>query len=353
MANNSKMILDINFKDSIEIKSIEDYITFLKRVHFKKYYFRGVSKKEQIYSTLLRKKIMANEKNIITEIDEIESELVRKFEDNASIWTKDYNNPIDLIATAQHLELKTRYKDWTLSILIATLFSLYNSKSRGYYVLFNDNKQFVQVKNMPYDNCFTMAKNNVKYESQKQRYIQICEARTKLWNNQKVFQLINDILNKKYIDSNENYYNKFHNEDDINLEIIMNYFYEIFKNTNSNITKCKKLAYDYTIYYIMAEKLLIEAKISNDRILNQKGLFEYDDYDIFYSSNPRQELVDLYNEKSFYGVLIINKKIRNELIEFISKLGITYMDIMKDATSTSKYLNLVYYEKDSPKTVSL
>jgi len=337
----------------MKIKSVDEYSFLLTQINKEEYYFRGYCKYNQRYSTLFRDKlsdgisfdILFGKSNINAKFDN-ELEYIRKFEDVESQWMQDFNNPIDMVATAQHLGLKTRFKDWSTSILIATLFSLRFEGQNEYYLMVKNSRQFIKVKTLPYENVGRSLKNVIKYKGQIELYKKICSARNELWKSNVAYlqQYIKDIKEKKknYFDIINLIHKNFANNQ--NWNCIYNYFSNVFEETSP----IKRLSFikKYSVWFLYGEKILIESKISNDKIANQKGLFELEDYDYFYELNPCKELKELYEENDDETkLIIIDGKIRNEIIMYISKLGITYNDLMRNADETTRLINDVIDHK--------
>ncbi len=327
--------------DSENIDTLKQYIELLNKIPEKESYYRGFCVRKQIYSTYLRDKIDNKKPELVfknynpaNNYDELE--YIRKFEDIESQWMQDFNNPVDLVATAQHRGLKTRFKDWTTSFLIATLFALRNKGKDKYYIMEKNNRQFVKVKTLPYQKRFLKAKNVVKYQSQMELYRKICFARNSLWNRNQSYL----ISEWKSVDNN-------HEADDITINNklikdkdwnrIYRYFKIIFKETNPRTLD--NYVRKYSMWFLYGEKLLIESKISNDKIANQKGLFELEDYDIFYGLKPCEQLRKRYDSKDQCFIYIIDGKIRDEIILYIAKLGISFNDLMRSADETTSLIN--------------
>lgn len=327
--------------DSKNIDDLEDYIKVLNELPDKEKYYRGFCVRKQIYSTYLRDKIENKQpelvfKNLNTINNYDELEYIRKFEDIESQWMQDFNNPVDLVATAQHRGLKTRFKDWTTSFLIATLFALRNKGKDKYYIMEKNNRQFVKVKTLPYQKRFLKAKNVVKYQSQMELYRGICLARNALWDSKEAILIKEwEFVKDDYKSAANNINEKFKNNKDWNR--IYEYFKTIFKETNHR--QLDNYVREYSMWFLYGEKILIESKISNDKIANQKGLFELEDYDIFYGLQPCDRLRKRYDYKDQCFIYIIDGNIREKIILYIAKLGISYNDLMRSADETTCLIN--------------
>lgn len=337
-------------KRLIFIDNISTFIGFMGSMINQQFYFRGFSKERQMYSTYIRELINYSTHKLNKSIMNNEIDIIRKYEDNASIWMKEFNNPVDFVATAQHLGLQTRFKDWTSSLLVATLFALNDNESNWYYVAFKTNYNFVKVKTLTYDSNVNNAKIAIKYKNQLDKYNNICKARTAIWKDKIFVSCFNTIdKSKKNNDEKiENICDWLENNLIQYYTNIKEFFEEIFDYTNNSNNK-DEMVKKYTYYYILGEKILIESKISNERVSNQKGLFELEDCDYFYDTNPTKKLISMYKNNDAVGLIVIKKEVRNKLIEFIAQLGITYQDLMKDASSVARLINDIANGK-KPKT---
>lgn len=310
------------FKDVYIVNSLKEYVSFINilildyywikeskesknRIQIReKYIFRGFSNFDQLKPTIMRDKNLLNK----------EFDYIKKFEENGCIKLGQFNNPIDLAAAAQHFGTKTRLLDWSYSPLVATLFSLYGvSEHNDYYgLIIRNNRDIVVVDSLVSEKDNNCESLSYKYANMMNKYDNI--KRIKI-----------DTLNNVNIDE---VYSKGFN-------FILDYFYEIVRKTNIIFEEklIEEKAKLLTRKFLKNESnLFIKTNFSNERLRNQRGLFE---------------IIDIHSDKNEYFkkelsnsiLLVIPLNVRKEIIKYINNLGINYYTLIDDPQNCSEMIN--------------
>lgn len=279
-----------------------------------KYFFRGFSDLTQLEPTILRSS--ANK--------HLEYQYISKFEENASLTIGQFNNPIDLVAAAEHFGGKTRLLDWSTSPYVATLFALYNQfddESKYYGLAFRSYEFSFLLKNLP------LGEN--AGESMSSKY---CSMMTRLDNLLKDIAVLGPKLVKSLSYSNLDTFDEIVSslrgvEKDV-VDKVIKYSRQIVLNTNPGIDEnviSKKVVGIVKGIINPKREIFLETNYSNERLFNQRGLFQicFDDYDPFYNNN----------------VLLINPKARKEIIKYINRVGFNYYMLMNDPVNAADTIN--------------
>lgn len=318
----------------IVIDSVEDFTCMLhhycapKDKKRENYVFRGLSKLEEKYCKLTRKYYLDNRNETIDDYikrhfnDEILH--IRKFEQKAGYLLQNYTMPIDLISTAQHYGLKTRFVDWTRSPLIATLFSLHgdlvseenNSLKNGYYLLFaTDMNKHIAIHNLTTGNTeedrIDMYSNRyILYEKMILELIKVYKNREK--DKEEVKKYFSKILTQTHT-----YCSLLKYCSDEVSKISMN---------NTMTTTCDKMVEKF----IKNKILFLETNFTNERIVSQCGLF--------------QIVIDIskkYMDKLLKDVeiIVISEEVRDDIQNYCKKIGINNYYLMPDLEMIASSVN--------------
>lgn len=330
--------IDKCHKERVEIvDSVDDYFVFLKKYSTQlaeeqnEYFFRGISKPEQKYSRITRQYFNdATRRHSYYNIDsdyEInafnkELQYIRKFEQKAAFLLKDSHTTLDLVATAQHYTIMTRLIDWSLSPLVATLFSLHHDVNKEddcdyYMIMIADKSRQVVIYGLPTSkHIMNQTPNYIIYEDM-------------LMNLMKVFIFSKDRDRKKAVDKVQNFFGKLFTQ--TNTIKFLNRFLTKNKITTPNVDG---MITSNRIKFMQNRPMFLETSYSNERLTNQRGLFQL-------SILPNKAYIDscLYN----FNFVLINKQLRNELIKICDKLGISYYGIMPDCQSIACEINRMGY----------
>lgn len=323
------------FKKVYIVHSLRDYVTFINEIllkycytnHSKKiresFVFRGISNFDQLKPKVLRENSDINEEFIY----------IKKFEENACMKLGQFNNPIDLAAAAQHYGVKTRLLDWSYSPYVATLFSLYDD-NKGYYGLVIKNSKFgVVLESLP--------EKNEKYLTLSQRYanmilnyeelikvknkipIDVCKRYARLSNKNFIDYIYDNGTDKKII---------LENDTKLNIQKIVEFFMEIINKTNIIFDEYEKRDKAITLTrkcLINDASIFIKTNFSNERLRNQRGLFEIVNIKNFNVEN-------IFNNSE---LLLIPQNVRKEIIKYINNVGINYYTLMDDPMNCSETIN--------------
>lgn len=317
--------------DAIVINSVDEYVeSFLKRYvldcvksnktkHKEEYVFRGISRGDQKYSTITRQYYMNVPKlpewGSKRYSERINQELlyIRKFEQNTSFVLPEPKNSLDIVAAAQHYTIRTRLIDWSTSPLVATLFSLHEQpakldfKGRGekyYLVMAVDKTKHMVLQNLPADNVNNSVENH---------YI----TYGKMLNR----------LSKMYYEKNP--------------EQIKEYFQDMFEDTHTlfmlkksgvtiNDSYIKKTIETFSKKFIADKICFLETNFANNRIVNQRGVFQL-------AVNPTRRYID--NCMQYVDMIFISENARKEIIKLCETLGVNYYALMPDSQSIASEIN--------------
>lgn len=289
-----------------------------------KFIYRGFSKPEQLISGLVKENLQPKE-----------LELIQNFENHNSVHLGQYNNPIDLVAAAEHYGLFTRLIDWSYCPLIATLFALGSGsqffQEQDYYVVAVKNEKNCVILNQ-------MLLDESNNASKKGKYEYYCQPTLSV-QYKKMIKILSDVVSevekipkkmkedirnedKKSFLNNLKKYLK--NE---SFQKVYNYF-KCFPTTEMD-GKRRDVLYMLKKLFSETPKILLETNYSNRRITNQKGLFEID----FENEDIKTKIskADCF--------LVIENKARKEIIKYISTLGIDYFTLMDDPENVARTIN--------------
>lgn len=319
--------LNSRFQKVYVVNSLSEYVRFInlllldyypgknKNTIRKKFFFRGISNMRELLPTLYREGSRKSN----------EFEYVSKFEENASLSIGQFNNPIDLAAATQHYGSKTRLLDWSHSPLVATLFSLNRIiGSKKYYGLIFRSYEFsFLMKDLPFDPSGESMSS--KYCSMINKIKQIIKQVNKL--DSSIKRKICSFSNNASLNSIKNivFRNKKQQEA---LSSLLSYSSKVVDNTNPGIKKKEKEQKVIKILKALFDsrkELFIETNYSNERIRNQRGIFQicFDDFDPFKGN----------------CLLLIHPRARGEIIKYINKLGFNFYMLMNEPNEATKVIN--------------
>lgn len=140
-------IIEVHNEDDLKLIMNTLFGLQTKAVH--EYFFRGISKADQINPSLIRYyRQNENGKDELTKhsLDYYEDELLCTFGKYSNEFLPNFSNSIDFVASAQHYGIPTRLIDWTYNPFTALYFAVNKrvSTSESYQLLVADRK----------DNCF-------------------------------------------------------------------------------------------------------------------------------------------------------------------------------------------------------
>lgn len=312
-----------------------------------RYFFRGFSEWDQVRSKFYRNK------GYLKNSECIETTLIRKFEENACVKIGQFNNPIDLVSAAQHYGVFTRLIDWSVSPFIATLFALHdmykqdNKTKRNFYgVLVKSTRNIINLKSLAEKTPSITKSMSIRYLDMVEMFLKLLEAKSELTN--KTLNSIREISHSNFakiigdtLCGNEKLLNeKIKGLSYItkqNLIFIMNYFNAILKDTNemavryNSYSTCELMVRRFLLTSI---SIFVETNYSNERIKDQRGVFELDDI----GSNRNSTKSDL---------IIISQKARNEIIKYINRIGISYYQITNSPQENASFINDVEMQRFS------
>ena len=371
------------------VKKKENKKNIVYEKYRKKYIFRGIDNlilmKSKLFQNLVCKGIIDIDmgldartfKDISNKIFERELLAIKKFEENASLRLEGFNTVNELIANAKHYELETRFVDWSYSPLITTLFAvsddakieLVNSQNEiigKYYCLmlreYNDNTLI--IKDLPYDlkNAFngidleklsedtkkilndfkTKINSSLTYSQPNYFYCKYKQAMT-IYNSLYYLVLNLDEDKRKFFNGTafrqkmkEDFFgvlsrNNFTIDEQAIIHVVYNYFETVYDLTNSSFDKNSRRESVVLMtrkFLAFGSKILLETAICNDRLRNQRGIFEIDTYESY------QDV--LANDSNIF--LLIDSNAKKEIIKYINTLGFNYYMLMDEPYKCSKVI---------------
>lgn len=323
-----------------------------------KYVFRGLKNMEELNSALKRKKAISKE-----------FDYIKKFEENGCMKLGQFNNAIDMAAAARHYGVTSRLLDWSTSPLVATLFALYepcpeiqfeNDKYYGLAVR-NYNESCLTLHVLDIEEKYCNSPLNIQYRRMIEKYEELLKRKTIL------FQYLGEKISSipKNLDFQDeayklcDYYDKKSGKIDTDIScklkeaftFVKNYFTNVHFNTNYVDINKKLQNMDIEIINKMIRRFLkkdvkiyIETNFSNERLRNQRGVFEIDDVnDLFSFKDILDKSINIKAPK----IILIKKEARKEIIKYIDKLGINFYMLMDDPENTSKIINSTVDKKIS------
>ena len=282
----------------IEGKRIREYydqrealiqdLTYLAKLG--SYVFRGYTKQDQLLPNIIRdKNLVINERIYLNEFEKYGSHYFVA------------SNPLDFLSYAQHYGLPTRLLDFSYNPFIALSFALFQKKGVKYtemedrdyyYVLFSNFRQNILIKGLPVFNGLNFGSYDSDSISDR------CFLR--------ISEFI-EYLNNNHQDISDNY-----------LEGLYACDY---------LSTCEKSVFIEQIKTKIQEKRIcfVDANQSNQRIIMQQGLF------LLPYTLETSTYLSLLNDNSH--VIKINKKLRDELLEYLDTLGFNTFRLMPDLQS--------------------
>ncbi len=380
--NNKKIEITSNNNIYI-VNSLEEYVKFInnlmlgytldskKTKYRRKFIFRGLNNIYLIKSKLFNQKLFNLNNTDLSSIDFNKSNgrdnivnndiiHIKKFEENGCLKLKGFTNSIDLVAAAEHYGITTRYIDWSHSPLVSTLFAIHDEP--GIY-LSDDDEEYYCLMIRDYRNASLILKDlwvkpdndeafiktnqiSIKYAIQIKELEEIFNYRKELEeisidirkdfksNNYILIEMKNDFknaietyLSKKIIDLD-----KANKAKELIFKIY-SYFEKIYSITNINNMSSNgnnEIAALMTRKFIaLGSKLFLETNISNERLRNQRGLFEIDCFD---------SIIDQFKDDSNM-FLLIKASMKKELIKYIDRMGINYYILTDEPEQCSDVIN--------------
>ena len=379
--NNEK--IEITRKNNIYIvNSLNQYVEFINNLmlgytvdsnntkYRRKFIFRGFNNIYLIKSKLFNQELF-NLNNIdLSSIDFNKSKArdnivnndiihIKKFEENGCLKLKGFTNSIDLVAAAEHYGITTRYIDWSHSPLVSTLFAIhdepgiYLSDDEKYYCLmirdYRNASLILKDLWVKPDNDEAFIKTNqisIKYAIQIKELEEIFNYRKELeeisidirkdfkTKNYILMEMKNDFKNaiEIYLSQKEIDLDKANKAKELIFKIY-SYFEKIYSITNINNMSSNgnnEIAALMTRKFIaLGSKLFLETNISNERLRNQRGLFEIDCFD---------SIIDQFKDDSNM-FLLIKASMKKELIKYIDRMGINYYILTDEPEQCSDVIN--------------
>lgn len=325
-----KYLKFVSFLSSNSYKSEEkSENSEVKKIRYRiNYIYRGISSKKHIFPTIMRDGAIKDQ----------EFEYVRKFEQNCVYKLGWFNTCMDLVATGQHYSLRTRLIDWSSSILIATLFSLMcdtNKPKNDCKDIFGDYTAVMYTNKYESVWLFTLKESKEYYLPLYMRYVltikefeKILESKNTMDRKERL--TIVNMPNHELIEKIEK------GELNDKAMIIHDYIKNIFESTNTlymlNNSGMDKYNHLKSFRNCLRDntKFFIECNCSNERIHNQRGLFEIADLNCDFESK---------NNLGNVNLLLIHKRARKEIMKFINTMGINYYTLMDDPQNFAYTVN--------------
>ncbi len=129
----------------IDFKSADELLHYLLEKSLReKIIFRGISKNNQLYPSIMR--VFDGESS--QDLSKYENDVLKKFIKRGSLLLSGNISPIDFVGTAQHFGLPTRLIDWTKNPFIALFFAI-NSRlvNNEYQLLMIEEKELIILNN--------------------------------------------------------------------------------------------------------------------------------------------------------------------------------------------------------------
>lgn len=277
---------DICFGEDNKATDVINLLTEL--ANEKCYVFRGYSKTEELYPSILRGK---------ASLVKYEKEMLKEFERNASHYYQ-VNSPIDFMACAQHFGLPTRLLDFTRNPFISLAFALYKPKEEShnnddeksfFYIRYADVNKNIVVTTIPMEQLLYFRSINTF------SFADGANATIKRAEN-----IMNGIFEHEELEE--------FGYDDLSKVSV----------NKCNTEKIKQLIDRKSI-------LFIEPNFSNERIIMQQGLFMFP-----YTINREEHSSIIANNTK---EIKIHQSLRKELIEYLDILGINTYRLMPDISS--------------------
>ena len=276
------------FDSSCEIQDVINRLNELVKTGG--YVFRGYGKQDEMRPRLIRDKDYTN----------LEGKLLKDFEKYGSSYFH-ASTPIDFMSYAQHFGLPTRLLDFTYNPFIALSFALYSSKFGSnysnpedinyYYIRYASIKENLVLQTLP-------VYEGEPLEKQLQRDSLAVQAL-------QAIRIINAVYG----------YNQLNHTTDSFFSAMA-----VFNGINDKILAERKIK-DKAI-------LFVDPNQSNQRIIMQQGLF------MFPYTLSKDEHERIIQNNSHY--IMIHKKFRDDLIQYLDTLGYNTFRLMPDLSSICK-----------------
>lgn len=292
-------ILNVKFK----CKKFDDHKELINYINNKllkigtdkksKYYFRGFSKVEQLYCSLIRK--FENECLNDDFCENHEIGMLQKLEQNGGLYFNNLNNVFDFVSTAQHFGLPTRMIDWTTNPFTALLFAVFmnpNPEDGVYRLIYIPSNKHIVLHDLPTNRELDERELYVE-KGYAMKFLSMIKCIEDIYLNPESGK---ELIESVYRNTNPKYYNKNNNIDHY-IENSLNKFKE------------KKI-------------LFVTPNFVNERIAAQQGLFQFpyslDKYDILKQLAETSTIIE------------IDKSLRCKIIETLEKMGHNIYQLMPD-----------------------